>query len=179
MTPTLSSASCIFLEPPQRAARADAVFTGRVSRLDQKPSYSDFPNSIDPKFRVFQAILRVKTVFKGRVFETQSVGNSGGTSNEFQFEIGRTYTVFAYREGEFLTTSDCSGNISGPIDPGEFGLADGDAPTPGVGPGIPTRPSWVWALGLGLAVIPAALALAIGLLMYKSYVWIRRGPNEP
>jgi putative component of toxin-antitoxin plasmid stabilization module len=166
-----ASASCGSLEPLEQAALADSVFVGEVLRLDEKPTYADFPNSLDPGFRVFQAILRVETVFKGRVFEIQPVGTSGPSSTEFRFDRGGIYTVFAHRSDDVISTSCGSGTTLGAINPKDFGLDVGTPPRKGVGQSMPRGTGLALPLGIVFFVGLGTIPLSMGFLLFRMYRW--------
>ena len=102
----------------ESAARAaDAVFTGRVRRLDPGP-------------RWLVAHFRVRLVYKGHVRERESVWTVAQESAcGYPFRDGVRYTVFGEedRDGD-LHVGLCGATKRGAIDPNGYDLPKGRAP---------------------------------------------------
>jgi hypothetical protein len=140
--------SCAQSSPVQQAARADAVFLGKVTSIERTRAH-------------LVAAVAVETTYKGAASGSIEVR----TANEesacgFPFLEGTDYTIFAERERSGgLSTNICTATQAGDIDPVAYGLG---APS---GPAAPSEsmdrpvPAWVWpavfagALGAGMALL--------------------------
>ena len=71
-----------------------------------------------------EVVFQVETALKGHVWRRQVVVGAGSEAScGFEFQPGKTYTVFAkYRHG-YLETSLCSGTVEGVIEPADYGLS--------------------------------------------------------
>ena len=104
------------------AKNADVIFTGVVEEIiDTDPS-----SATDP----LKVRFTVNKVYKGYPKETTHVFTSEwGSMCGATFKVGTKYTVFADRnEDGKKTTSMCSGNKKGGINPDLYGLPDAYPP---------------------------------------------------
>lgn len=94
-----------------QARRADAVFTGKVWRIEA--SY-DAPT---------KTYFFVEDAYKGTRRHRVTVTTDGRSSCNYYFKEGKRYTVFGSGNGhkKFFTGS-CTGTRRGPIDPDSYGL---------------------------------------------------------
>ncbi|MFG3441611.1 hypothetical protein ACGF0J_30585 [Nonomuraea sp. NPDC047897] len=99
--------SCARLTPKQRVAEAAAVFTGRATEVRLVEPTEDGGK--------VTATLRADHVYKGEVGLLAEVSSRvEGPACGFEFRVGERYLIFAHADGEALTTSSCSGNLTVP-----------------------------------------------------------------
>ena len=124
---TALACSCAGTSKAIAAQNATVVFGGRVTNVT-RPFALGLPcssSSTDPVVAVFV----VETVYKGELPSTTTVrAVVGGASCGYDFIDGQRYTVFATVGTNGLETNLCRGNVEGPIDPADYGLAAGHAP---------------------------------------------------
>ena len=112
--------SCVWPTPDEAFERADAVFSGRVTSVDE----------------YFGPVaIRVDTVWKGSVTSTTSVSQYDGTSCSYgRFVEGEEYLVYAYeRPHGTLNVWTCSGTMQlGGAQEALQLLGEGRAPEPGI-----------------------------------------------
>lgn len=163
---------CTAFDPAAAFAEADAVFTGET--IEVRFGANGDPAAAEPR-QVFQ----VDQVFKGEVFEQQSVlSQTGDDLCGLPWEQpGAIAIVFGYREGADtivpgeLVANRCTTTALSPVSiVPEFGAPS--APAPGASPiGIAPPPapvggevrfSWEWvavallaAAGIAVGVVPA------------------------
>jgi hypothetical protein len=116
--PCLACSCVAGATPRQHARRADAVFTGRVTRIIVEPD----GNGLLGDERVWVR-FRVGRRYKGRLgkrvlIHALTIGNTCG----FHFHKGKRYTVFAYRHRGWLKTDICTGTKRGRINPDRYGF---------------------------------------------------------
>ncbi|MBB6345904.1 hypothetical protein ACWGH8_29370 [Nonomuraea muscovyensis] len=179
-----AACSCARLTPKQRVAGAAAVFTGTVTEVRLVEPVEDGGK--------VTATLRADQVYKGEIALSAEVSSRvQGPACGFPFRTGERYLIFAHAEGEALTTSSCSGNLT--VAAGDRPLrtdgADGAEPVTrallaalGSPRRPPTHPPLTWSPGptprlaagtspdgpllLGLAALAAA-GVAAGLVLAR------------
>ncbi len=147
--------SCTNFTKPNLAGQSEVVFTGRaIGQAGILPGTMRFD---------------VALVYKGAVARAAQVqvGTGGGAACAGEFTLGARYTVFArdYDGDGVLNTNTCFRNVSGDIDPAEYGLPPA-LPAPGSGPGD-------LALALGAVAVTGLAALFVArsagsLVRYRS-----------
>jgi len=121
--------SCVQFTKPQVVERANVIFTGVPTRTASLFGINLGCNrsTADPVVFTFD----VATVYKGDLPRTVEVRTAmGGASCGYEFETGKTYTVFATQADGRLETGLCTGTVGGAIAPAEYGLAPGRPPRP-------------------------------------------------
>lgn len=114
-----AACSCARLTPRQRVAEAAAVFTATATEVR-------LIEPVDHGGKV-TATLRADQVYKGEVGRVAEVSTRAqGPACGFPFRTGERYLIFAGADGDALTTSSCSGNLTVPAGDRPLRLA-GDA----------------------------------------------------
>jgi hypothetical protein len=109
-TPRSAAAcSCADSSLQERAEAADAIFVGKVVRLEvDEAATAEAPDWIGD---VILVTLRVVATAKGQVDETVDMQTSTGCCYcDFVFSIGEQYLIYAKRDGAKLETGLCSGS---------------------------------------------------------------------
>lgn len=167
MSPTPAAAcTCAAQLPLQHYERADAVFTGRLVRIDKAPRGLAY-RSIDPVSYDFA----VERALKGAVAAQTSVGSvAGGESCGLEgMRVGERYTVFARFENGGLRSGLCSGTRQGDPDPTIAYFSGALLPVEADRPGL---------AALALAAVGVALAvLLVGGPTRFGRMWRGRGPG--
>lgn len=156
--------SCAAGTPQEYVEWSDVVFTGTVAEVTREETGSGDLVGVG---RV-TAALAVETVYKGTVPGEASVvtaGESGACGYNFHEE--RRYTIFASEGRRIdLTTSLCSGNVRGSIEPAKYGFESGQAP-PG---GLAFTGPEPWTRSASIAgAVAAILGLGILLVVRRPY----------
>ncbi|HET8568279.1 MAG TPA: hypothetical protein VFM93_04765 [Candidatus Limnocylindria bacterium] len=143
-----AACSCSAETQVQHAARADAVFVGRLAEVDRLPDALTF-SSIDPVTYRFA----VERVLKGAVPLNAAVRSvvSGASCGLEGMRVGERYTVFAEAVDGSLRAGLCGGTHPG--DAGALDLAGGTLLAP-----VPDAPTWA----LAAAALAAALSAFAG-----------------
>lgn len=143
-----TACSCIQSIPLQDAARADAIFVGRLVAAEGFEPRLQW-SSMDPVVYRFD----VERVLKGAVPANAEVHSviSGGSCGLEGMEVGQRYTVFARLDDGDLRSGLCDGTSRGDPDPLVAAF------TGTILPPEPERPPpWVF----GAVILGAALAVA-------------------
>lgn len=156
--PARAALVCEPVGEPVLAEQADVVFTGRVLKsfddrsapapwvkplLAHWPAFVPIPTVQDPRAPGIPATsFEVENVYKGDVPGDQVTVHLLG---RVTFAHGE-YTVFANRSQQGLFTTECSGDLRGPIDPHDYHL------------GAARKPAAAW---WQLLVAPVAALLAV------------------
>src|SRR5690606_4132600 len=112
--PTRAEAcTCVPSGPPCEAAwRTDAIFLARVVSIATRPGATFGPRTVN---------MRILTAFRGIEGESVEVTTGAGAGDcGYDFEAGRDYLVYAYRNGGRLATGIC--NRTRPIEEAEEDL---------------------------------------------------------
>ena len=119
--------SCARPSKPQLVERASVIFTGTPVRASRAFAFGPMctTSSADPVTFTFE----VQTIYKGDVTRSVDVGTVvSGVSCGYEFQMNKTYTVFATVNDGRLGTGLCTGTTEGAITPSEYGLAEGRPP---------------------------------------------------
>ncbi len=160
--PAVYACSCMPPAPPQEAlAEATAVFAGQVMAVEV--SEGPVNSSADP----VQATFDVSQVWKGDITKSVTLTTPRESAScGFNFEVGREYIVYAWDDGDGLSTNLCSRTAELAPDLEDLdALGPGAAPVEAAGGQIAyglNIPSWV-IYGLLLLV---ATGIAIALIIF-------------
>jgi len=111
--PDASACSCAMIPSlAQAAERADAVFAGKVTKIEEPFAARVIRSSADPIYVSFE----VERVWKGNVGADAviSTAQESASCGYPYFDSGKSFLVFAYEEEGELKTGLCSG--TGPAD---------------------------------------------------------------
>jgi len=155
--PSWAACDCTGEQTPQgQADNASLVFTGRATAID-----TPLPDTASVEFAV-------ETLYKGVAGHSVEVTTPlGGDLCHFDFLPRTRYTVFA---NENSSTTACSGNVRGVINPKGYGLAA--IPLSRISEARGAVAAWVWAV-IGTALLFAAGG---GLLVARRSTGRRSGP---
>jgi hypothetical protein len=144
--PSWAACECTGSQTPMgQAARASVLFTGRVTAIS-----TPLPDTASIEFQV-------ERLYKGTAGRSAVVTTPlSGELCHFDFRTGVKYTVFADDHG---STTACSGNVRGVINPRGYGVSaiplSKDVDTPG------GAPAWAWAvIGVALAAASVGTVMA-------------------
>ena len=167
--------SCVEFTKRGYADNADAIFTGKVVKVRSGVGFNErtaqrLLSSNGLVLNPGEAVFQVETALKGYPRRRQVVAGAGSEAScGFEFQPGKTYTVFAkYRYG-YLETSLCAGTVEGQIDSADYGLPPelpNHLSAPSVADGVDENQPYGHARWVLLALITTSAVTAAVLIRY-------------